>query len=273
MTSFGVAAGTRTPTQLSPSMFAAGEASADQGERNRRAKNGDKSGYAVQIADDDGRLDWRKDTRDKESRADNEQPVEFRFENVEHCKERSARNATDSPHDRRAPIRKILPLFIVSDYNTVLIGRSMHRCLRLSSAELSSTSPIGKHGPMVMRSSHQSHGMPTEGPQSRNIAGARQWPWTSRPPLRREPSALDLSTSGGHSCGCPFGPPRIASVWRHQRSRPGPNGQPPESSHLVPLAQARAHDGRGCDGDKRTGQGLGVHGAAAGRGHALTQML
>src|SRR4029450_2972533 len=108
----------------------------------------------------------------------------------------------------------------------------MHRCLRLSSAELSSTSPIGKHGPMVMRSSHQSHGMPTEGPQSRNIAGARQWPWTSRPPLRREPSALDLSTSGGHSCGCPFGPPRIASVWRHQRSRPEPNGQPPESSHL-----------------------------------------
>jgi hypothetical protein len=63
-----------------------------------------------------------------------------------------------------------MPLFIVSDYNTVLIGRSMHRCLRLSSAELSSTSPIGKHGPMVMRSSHQSHGMPTEGPQSRNIA-------------------------------------------------------------------------------------------------------
>jgi hypothetical protein len=54
--------------------FTAGEASTDQGERNRRAKNGNKSGYAVQVADDDRRLDWRKDTPHKESRADNEQP-------------------------------------------------------------------------------------------------------------------------------------------------------------------------------------------------------
>src|SRR5262249_26098530 len=27
--------------------------------------------------------------------------------------------------------------------------------------------------------------------------------------------------------------PRIAKVWQHQRSRFGPNGQPPESSHLA----------------------------------------
>ena len=29
--------------------------------------------------------------------------------------------------------------------------------------------------------------------------------------------------------------------------------------------QARAHDGRRCDGDERAGQGFGVHGALAGR--------
>src|SRR5262249_46713584 len=29
------------------------------------------------------------------------------------------------------------------------------------------------------------------------------------------------------------GPPRIAEVWQHQRSRFGPNGQPPESSQLA----------------------------------------
>ena len=54
--------------------FAAGEASVNKGERNRRAENGDKSGYAVQVADDDGLLDGRKDARDKKSRADHEQP-------------------------------------------------------------------------------------------------------------------------------------------------------------------------------------------------------
>jgi hypothetical protein len=57
------------PTKL---RFAAGEASFDQGERNRRAENGHKSAYAVQIANDDGRLDWGKDARDKKSGADNE---------------------------------------------------------------------------------------------------------------------------------------------------------------------------------------------------------
>ena len=39
--------------------------------------------------------------------------------------------------------------------------------------------------------------------------------------------------SGEHSYGCPFGPPRIAEVWQHQRSRFGPNGQPPENSQLA----------------------------------------
>src|SRR5262249_31393252 len=38
---------------------------------------------------------------------------------------------------------------------------------------------------------------------------------------------------GEHSYGCPFGPPRIAEVWQHQRSWFGPNGQPPESSQLA----------------------------------------
>src|SRR6516164_3090331 len=38
----------------------ASETSADQGERNRRTENDDKSGYAVQIADEDGRVHWRK---------------------------------------------------------------------------------------------------------------------------------------------------------------------------------------------------------------------
>jgi hypothetical protein len=37
-----------------------------------------------------------------------------------------------------------------------------------------------------------------------------------------------------------------------------------DGARPCPLAQARAHDGRRCDGDERAGQGLGVHGAAAG---------
>jgi len=41
--------------------FTAGEASVDQGERNRRPENGDKSGHAVQVADDDRRLNRGKD--------------------------------------------------------------------------------------------------------------------------------------------------------------------------------------------------------------------
>src|SRR6516162_5474437 len=49
-------------------------------------------------------------------------------------------------------------------------------------------------------------------------------------PLPPAPFPLDLLGSGEHSCACPFGPPRIALSWRHQRSRSGPNGQPPESS-------------------------------------------
>jgi len=36
-----------------------------------------------------------------------------------------------------------------------------------------------------------------------------------------------------HSCGCPFGSPRIAGVWRLQSSRSGPNGQPPERPQLT----------------------------------------
>src|SRR6516162_3904960 len=54
-------------------------------------------------------------------------------------------------------------------------------------------------------------------------------------PLPPAPFPLDLSGSGEHSCACPFGPPRIALSWRHQRSRSGPNGQPPESSHLAEM--------------------------------------
>jgi hypothetical protein len=52
--------------------LAAGQTSADQGERNRRAKNGDESSYAVQVAADDRRLDRRKDASDKKNRADSE---------------------------------------------------------------------------------------------------------------------------------------------------------------------------------------------------------
>jgi GAF domain-containing protein len=41
-----------------------------------------------------------------------------------------------------------------------------------------------------------------------------------------------------------------------------------DGARPCPLAQARAHDGRRRDGDERTGQGLGLHGAPAGRrGH------
>ena len=47
--------------------------------------------------------------------------------------------------------------------------------------------------------------------------------------------ALDLLASGKHSCECPFGPPAS-----HQRSRPGPNGQPPEVHSQA--AQQRCHD-------------------------------
>src|SRR5262249_11728273 len=47
------------------------------------------------------------------------------------------------------------------------------------------------------------------------------------------------SGSGEHSCDCPFGPPRIAKVWQHQRFRFGPNGQPPESSQLVALIERK----------------------------------
>jgi hypothetical protein len=50
----------------------ASETSADQGERNRRTENDDKSGYAVQIADEDGRVHWRKDTSDNKSHTDDE---------------------------------------------------------------------------------------------------------------------------------------------------------------------------------------------------------
>jgi hypothetical protein len=45
-----------------------------------------------------------------------------------------------------------------------------------------------------------------------------------------------LSTFGRQRrilCACPFGPLRITEVWRHQRSRSKPNGQPPESSQLA----------------------------------------
>src|SRR5262249_59202455 len=52
--------------------------------------------------------------------------------------------------------------------------------------------------------------------------------------------------------GCLAGPP----LWR-DRARP------------CPFAQARAHDGRRRDRDERAGQGLGVHGAPAGRNDAL----
>jgi len=43
-----------------------------------------------------------------------------------------------------------------------------------------------------------------------------------------------------HSCGCPFGSPRIAGVWRLQSSRSGPNGQPPERPHLATVASRNA---------------------------------
>jgi hypothetical protein len=46
----------RRPTQRwgkQKLLLAAGEASADQGERNRRSENGNESGYAVQITNDD----------------------------------------------------------------------------------------------------------------------------------------------------------------------------------------------------------------------------
>src|SRR5262249_3203401 len=63
------------PVRQQKRRFVAGEASADQSKCNRRAENGDKSGYAVQVADNEGGLHWRKDTRDKKSRADNEEPA------------------------------------------------------------------------------------------------------------------------------------------------------------------------------------------------------
>src|SRR5262249_9734517 len=65
--------------------------------------------------------------------------------------------------------------------------------------------------------------------------GAQPRRWTCRDPQRHEPFPLDLSGSGEHSCDCPFGPPRIAKVWQHQRFRFGQNGQPPESSQLAVL--------------------------------------
>jgi hypothetical protein len=52
--------------------LATSKASVHQGERNRRAENGDKSGYAMQVANDDRRLDWRKDAPNNKGRADNE---------------------------------------------------------------------------------------------------------------------------------------------------------------------------------------------------------
>jgi len=52
-------------------------------------------------------------------------------------------------------------------------------------------------------------------------------------PKSKAPSPLDLWASEAHSCGCPFGSPRIGGVWRLQSSRSGPNGQSPESSHLA----------------------------------------
>src|SRR5262249_18490327 len=36
------------------------------------------------------------------------------------------------------------------------------------------------------------------------------------------------------------------------------------------ITQARAHDGRRCDRDERTGQGLGIHGASARRLNAMS---
>lgn len=42
-------------------------------------------------------------------------------------------------------------------------------------------------------------------------AGAQPRLWTCRRPQRRGPFPLDPSGSGEHFCGCPFGPPRIAS--------------------------------------------------------------
>ncbi|NWH07054.1 MAG: HNH endonuclease, partial [Alphaproteobacteria bacterium] len=42
------------------------------------------------------------------------------------------------------------------------------------------------------------------------------------------------AASGGHSCGCPLGPPLDTEASQPQLPRSGPNGQPTESSHLVP---------------------------------------
>src|SRR5262249_40605363 len=73
-------------------------------------------------------------------------------------------------------------------------------------------------------------------PFSGGMEGTARRLWTCPDPQRHEPFPLDLSGSGEHSYGCPFGPPRIAEVWQHQRSRFGPNGQPPESSQLGTIA-------------------------------------
>ena len=42
--------------------------------------------------------------------------------------------------------------------------------------------------------------------------GGRRRLWSARHAPPPEPSPLDLSASGEHSCGCPFGPPQIAGV-------------------------------------------------------------
>jgi hypothetical protein len=56
------------------------------------------------------------------------------------------------------------------------------------------------------------------------------WPWPAHQPRRREPSPLGVRRA--------FLWMSIRSsanryVWQHQLSWPGPNGQPPESSHLA----------------------------------------
>ena len=54
------------------------------------------------------------------------------------------------------------------------------------------------------------------------VMAAQPLVWTGRR-SRRAPSSLDLWASKAHPCGYPFGSPRITEVWRHQRSRSGPN--------------------------------------------------
>ena len=164
-----------------------------------------------------------------------------------------------SANSRLRPRRLRMRLTVAADTPTsAAICLPVWRCLRKAStaAQTAGVAWLGEESGLEERSCKPS--TPSASNRSTHLATVLgvvlNWRAAAaldvRPPPPHEPSSLDLWASKAHSCACPFGPLRITDVWRHQRSRSKPNGQPPESSHLD--ANREGHGAsHGCVGHRR----------------------